>query len=267
MSQVMRDTGTEDYASVKRSGLSANPSPRAADAPSRGIKFPIGDTMTKHMTRQLLCGLAILTLLLGTAELRASIIITGESVYDFSSEYDEAITRAAVNVVDESGLTLQSPDVWHHGNDVKALHMWLSEQFDPTPWIEFDLGAEFELDEIHFWNNNESDAGNLRGAESIDVYVSNTPGTAGNNTDDGAWGTKIATLNPSIGPGLANYAGERFDITDTTGRYVRFDITDNYGDTFGGFSEVHFYATPEPATMSMLALGAMGVLARRKRRA
>lgn len=197
-------------------------------------------------------------------------LITGESVHDFSHEFDAA--RGAVNAVNESGLTLQSPDVWHHGNSSTAQDMWLSGEGvsnpDPTPWIEIDLGAEFTLTEIHFWNNNESDAGKNRGAELIDVYVSNTPGTAGNNTDDGTWGTSITTLNPGIGPGTADYAGERFDIPDTTGRYVRFDITDNYGDAnFGGFSEVHFYVAtiPEPTTFALATLGLLGLGFRRRR--
>ena len=172
-------------------------------------------------------------------------------------------------MVNESGLTLQSPDVWHHGNASDATGMWLSINGDLTPWIEFDLGAEFTLTEIHFWNNNESGGDTDRGAEFIDVYVSNTPGTAGNNTDDGTWGTSIATLNPAIGTGLANYAGERFSIPETVGRYVRFDITDNYGNgILTGFSEVHFYRAaqvPEPSTALLLGASLIGLAMRRRR--
>ncbi len=161
-------------------------------------------------------------------------LVTGESVHDVSSEYDAG--WGAINVVNESGLTFQSPDVWHAGTDAEGVS-YLSASTN-IAWLEFDLGEITTLTEIHLWNGNGSNnARRDRGAQTIDVYVSNTPGTAGNNTADGTWGTKIATLNPRIGPGTTDYAGERFDIPDTTGRYVRFDITDNYGhNSYGGFS-------------------------------
>ncbi len=172
-------------------------------------------------------------------------LITGESVHDVSSEYSADYT--ATNVVNESGLTSSGTDAWTHSVDAAGL-TYLSDGTS-VAWLEFDLGEVTTLTEIHLWNGNNSAAGKRdRGAKTIDVYVSNTPGTAGDNTADGTWGTKIATISPAMGPGSNDYEGERFDITDTEGRYVRLDITENHGDAYTALNEVHFYAIPEAKT-------------------
>jgi len=44
MGQVLRATDTEDHASAERSASRQTPPPRPADAPSRGIKFPISQS-------------------------------------------------------------------------------------------------------------------------------------------------------------------------------------------------------------------------------
>ena len=180
-------------------------------------------------------------LFLAATGLVQAALITGESVHDFSSELSAVYT--ATNMVNESGLTFQSADVWHHEADEESVTYIAG--LTNVAWLEFDLGEVTTLTEIHLWNGNDAKAGRRdRGAKTIDVYVSNDPGTAGNNTADGTWGTKIATISPGMGPGSNDYEGERFDITDTEGRYVRLDITENHGDSYTALNEVHFYAPP-----------------------
>lgn len=175
-------------------------------------------------------------------------LITGATVHDYSSQL--RATYSPDNIVDGSGLASTGTNVGTHSTT--STDMYLSQD-DPTPWLEFDLGAAMPLTEIHIWNGNQDgsnkgDPKTERGAQFIDVYVSNTPGTAGDKTDDGTWGTKIATITLGEAPATNTYPGQRFEITDTAGRYVRLDITGNYGAGVTSLSEVHFYsAIPEPA--------------------
>ena len=185
------------------------------------------------------------------------------TVQDSSSVFTNAALDdyTAANVVNGSGLTLQSADIWHHDVDTAGL-TYLSDGTTTLgfAWFEFDLGVETTLSEIHLWNGNSDESKKIdRGAEFIDVYVSDTGVT-------GTWGMSIDTITAAMGSGETDYAGERFDVTDTVGRYVRFEIA-THGDAFAAISEVHFYSIPEPGTYALLAglTGLTFVMLRRSR--
>ena len=177
-------------------------------------------------------------------------LVTGVTVHDYSTQHATFPATLSVNgtttSTDGGGLTYQSPDVWHHEN--VADNMYLALGGNVTAWLEFDLGALATLTEIHLWNYNltgnegDGDPKTERGAKLFDVYVSDTGGTANNQTPGVSW-TKIATdLTLAEADGLTTYAGQRFDLTDTVARYVRIDMTTNYTGAILGLSEAHFYA-------------------------
>jgi len=176
-------------------------------------------------------------------------IVTGVTVHDYSTEHGSYPAANSVNgtttSTDGGGLSYQSPDVWHHEN-VPA-NMYLAFGGNTSAWLEFDLGAVTTLTEIHLWNyNQELATKTIRGVQTFDVWVSDTGGTGGDSTINGAW-TKIASdLTLAEAPGASTYAGERFDteIPDTAGRYVRIDMKSTHGGGPLGLSEVHFYANP-----------------------
>ena len=147
--------------------------------------------------------------------------VSGVSVESSSSRFGPSYS--ADNLVDGSGLGAGGT----HSTD--ALDTWVTASGDPTPQVTFDLGATYTLHTLQLWNYNESSRN--RGAASITLYTST----------DGVSFTMLTTINPLRAAGAFD-TGEYFDLTGVEARYVRLDVTSNYGDpNFGGLSEVRFH--------------------------
>jgi len=170
------------------------------------------------------------------------------------------------------------------------------EGTDSAPWIAFYFDDLYELDRMTVWNFSEADGG--RGMKIVNVYVSAT----GNDNDwklvlfsvsDGEGGEPAFKDYVQFGNGvypeyyedgtwawaLSDPDTIQFDA-GVVAKAVKFQILSNqdnnvFGPTFiepssngtiAGMAEVLFYGTkvPEPATMSLLALGGAALL-RRKR--
>jgi hypothetical protein len=76
--------------------------------------------------------------------------------------------------------------------------------------------------------------------------------------------TTLSYTYTEIGDTDAWTETDQFDAISA--RYVRYDVTGASGSTNDGISEMTFYTVPEPATMSLLAIGALALLKRRRKK-
>lgn len=137
-----------------------------------------------------------------------------------------------------------------------------------TPVLTFDLGADVALSEISTWGYATT---NSNGAKEFSLrFATDAEGSAG-------FGTSIS-YNPTFTTPLDDIVrtSNSFDET-VTARYVEMTILDNYfeppgdgsaGELAGGdrvgLGEVAF-AVPEPASLTLVLLGAMPLAFRRRR--
>jgi hypothetical protein len=178
-----------------------------------------------------------------------------------SSQIGAPFDRKVAYIVDGSGLT-----AGQHTGAVQP-NMWLSAGTgfggaDLDPFVIFDLGAVYTINSFHVWNYNENPPNlTARGVNAVSVQYGTT--AALGSTVPGI--TNFAQANA-----LETYTGEDFNsFTPFNARFVKFDINSNYGDanSFYGLSEVQFdgVLVPEPGSMALFGIGAIGLLLRRRR--
>ena len=135
--------------------------------------------------------------------------------------------------------------------------------------IVLDLGADYTMDEIIFWQalwtSIDTNPQPGSAAKTIDVRI-NTE-AQGSTAFSGTATT--ATLDNSYGPfgGYEKCSPAQAFLLDsaTTGRYVQLSITDNFGGPRVTLGEVRLVsAIPEPATLSLLVFGTLALLRKRK---
>ena len=201
-------------------------------------------------------GAAVVVALVGASSASANPIYDPVSAVA-SSEFPG---RPAVSTIDGSGLISASPWDMHQSADPNLGQspdtFWLSNG-EVTPTITWDLGAVYSLSGFHLWNYNEGQngaypAGKERGMQITDVQVS-TVSAAGPYTDLGHMTFAEAT-------GFDTYTAATYAL-NTTAEWVRFTAITNWGDSsLTGLSEIRFIGTPEPTSVVLLVLGAVGPL-------
>ena len=186
-------------------------------------------------------------------------VITGVT----ATATSEGGTRTAVHVVDGSGLTGNQHSSYPHG------YMWLSSNTVPES-IVFDLGAVYNVTQLHVWNYNE--AGDWAGGALVDIGSNAVSVTYGTTLSDftlgGSTGKVGAITTFAKATGLATYTGETFS-TSFDARYVKFDIASNHGHPAyhnAALSEVQFTGTAVPEPSSVALLGGLGMFALLRRR-
>jgi hypothetical protein len=167
-------------------------------------------------------------------------------------------------------------------------------------WIVADLCAVYDLSTLKIWNFNwDNTPGipltslNNRGVSQFDVYVRNSEA----DTDDGTAGGTAINLNNTAYAGYLNvcqsfnlgtsnqwqlalenqalarapnaddYAGQSYDLTGKTGRFVALVADSHYGGGGAGLGKVRFDGTlaiPERATIGILLIGSLMGFYRRR---
>jgi len=193
-------------------------------------------------------------------------IVGGGGGVTASSEIADG-TRGPENLINGVGLAAGV-------HDLATTNQWLSSAGgnpnwggdDPDPWVLFDLGAVYTVDSMEVWNFSEADWSVNRGVNAVTVEYGLTA----------ALGSTVAGItNLTIAPASAGgITGTTYAMGSVDARYIKIDIAPgagigNHGDTsiFYGMNEVQFDGTevPEPATMSLLAIGGLALIRRRKR--
>ena len=135
----------------------------------------------------------------------------------------------------------------------------------PT-WFRVDLGATVAVGEMYVWNGQP--ALPTRGVETGNIYYSTDENAVGGDWSNWGW-TQIGTTdtfaqipnNTLTGDDQSAYGPtDVFDL-DVTARVIGIDA---FGSGGVGLAALQFEQVPEPATMSLLALGGLALLRRRR---
>jgi hypothetical protein len=142
--------------------------------------------------------------------------------------------REPVATINGSGLSESYPGsgVFVHVNDSSAggASMW-NTGFADTAFLEYDLGAVYNVSGLYQWNYNEKPPYNERGLKEVKISTS----------DDGTnWKKRTLTVFEA-GTGQPDLAAEviKFEQPVKT-RYIRLDALSRYGSDAFGFSEIRF---------------------------
>lgn len=165
--------------------------------------------------------------------------VTASSFYDSGSE-----VFPASNIVDGIGGDTGSPYNWS---------FWLTAEGQNTGWAIIDLGQQYNISSIALEDTHNRGYFD-RGTKDFTVSTSS----------DGTNYTQV--INDSFSySDWVNLTTRSFGVVSTA-RYVKVDILDGWGGRSVGLNEVSVFgqATPEPASLAVLGIGAMALIRRRK---
>ena len=187
------------------------------------------------------------------------------------------------NILNGDGLTVGSPldsTTWLHdsawqngwqGNASFAVDSaGVGSALTPGAWLVLDLGATYTtLDDLHIWNVREVVN---RGTKNIDLFYAVSPTVtpvtnSAYSFTSGGWTSWLTNHDLPMATAGGTDSDDVIDLNGiASARYLGIRINSNYNSNFRvGFAEMQVTTVPEPGGVSLLALGSLGVLARRRR--
>jgi len=208
---------------------------------------------------------AVWAILAVTAATHAA-VITGITVIEAPGDGWSGVGPACiVNQSGMYGVDLAADDLddiagaWHHNGFGIS---WLANT--STGAMVFDLGQDYTITAIKIFNNNV-DGASWQGVSSFTLQGKSAAASSYTTVESITGLNDAGGVGPWGGPS-GIYYGQGFDVTDFSARFVKFDNIQSLhaGGNFG-LSEVIFIGTPvpEPMTLAMLTIGAVGLMRRR----
>lgn len=202
----------------------------------------------------------------------AGVIVSPDSIV--ANTLGQRAGNPTVNLINQSGLTGSNSftsgvtdfDTYTGGNpthDPDSSNIWISNDIKVGN-LDLDLGSSYVIDKFAFWNRGFSSDSQLNG---FTVFTS--------TVSDFSTSTNVGSFNATQQGSTTAVPVEVFNLADSTGRYVRINITSNHGgptrpavvagEMAFGVSAAST-AVPEPSSLAlMICFGALGLTARRLR--
>ena len=173
-----------------------------------------------------------------------SVSVLASSMWSQAEQLGWAHSR---NLIDKSGLDKNAASIFFstHDNPYNGTSMWHTREGNKTGWLIFDLGKVSTVNNALIWNHNQDNESD-RGVKTMTVYY-----TDKENPTDSDW-IKVDTYTLTKAQSSADQTATDFISFGTIeARKIKFDITDNYGDSsVTGLSEVIFFAAPASDTLN-----------------
>ncbi len=220
------------------------------------------------MKTKLLTSLLSLSFAISASAAWKSINELGGTIIDVGNN-----THANSNILQlsDGAISTGGSAKWYSIEPIKDADDYFADGGSPITII-FDLGSDMDISAIAVWGyHNNGSAANTNFLKDFSLsFATNDDGT-----DD--FQTSISHTESFSTADLGYNSQQDFKFTDdadndltVTARYIQMTITDNWGGNIVGSVEIQFdveevNVIPEPSALTLLGLGGLGLVLRRRR--